>query len=78
MIGDELEAWLPARNRRKTAKGSVSLILVDRSVDLAGTVIEHGESVLGRMLESHEKIGGHTVGALEFKKNAYLSIICDV
>ena len=27
-MGDELESWLPARNRRKTAHGTVSLVLI--------------------------------------------------
>jgi len=60
-IGDELESWVPARNRRKTAAGSVSLVLVDRTVDLAGTVIQQGESVIARILESHQNLEGHTL-----------------
>ena len=42
-MGDQLESWLPARNRRKAAQqqGGVSLILVDRTMDLAGPVLRY-------------------------------------
>jgi len=61
-VGDELESWLPARNRRKTAHGTVSLVLVDRTLDLAGTVLNAGgESVLGNVLQSHNPLEGHTL-----------------
>ncbi|XP_023349833.1 sec1 family domain-containing protein 2 isoform X2 [Eurytemora carolleeae] len=60
-IGDQLESWLPARNRRKTAQGSVSLILVDRTLDLGGTVVSFVDSMLGRILDCHEKLEGHTL-----------------
>jgi len=60
-VGEELESWLPARNRRKTAQGTVSLILVDRTLDLAGTVVSAGgESVLSNMLQAHQPLEGHT------------------
>eukprot|EP00088_Acartia_fossae_P018825 TRINITY_DN2090_c0_g1_i11.p1 TRINITY_DN2090_c0_g1~~TRINITY_DN2090_c0_g1_i11.p1 ORF type:complete len:664 (-),score=86.37 TRINITY_DN2090_c0_g1_i11:243-2234(-) len=59
-VGEELEGWLPARNRRKTAQGTVSLILLDRTLDLAGTVVgAGGESVLSNMLQSHQNLPGH-------------------
>jgi len=59
-VADELEGWMPARNRRKTAQGSVSLVLVDRTLDLAGPAVSSDDSVLGKILESHENLEGHT------------------
>jgi len=63
-VGDELEAWLPARNRRKTATSGVSLLLVDRTMDLAGPVITGAggvDSVLSNILSCHQTVEGHTL-----------------
>ena len=38
-IGDLLESWTPVRNRRKGAENRVSLILVDRTLELASSVM---------------------------------------
>lgn len=70
-VADELEAWMPAKNRRRSAQtsaaggGGVSLILVDRTLDVAGAAMSGcgggRESVLGRMLEAHDKLESHSL-----------------
>ena len=83
-VADELEAWTPAKNRRRAAQtsaaggGGVSLILVDRTLDVAGAAMSGcgggRESVLGRMLEAHDKLEGHTLGACEISYHIFYSI----
>ena len=50
-VGEQLEGWAPARTRRKAAANKVSLILVDRTLDLASCVRYGGDSVLARANE---------------------------
>ena len=59
-LGDQLEAWSPARNRRRTAENRVSLVLVDRSLDLASGVMYGGESLLARATQTLDRLPGHT------------------
>ena len=59
-LGDQLEAWSPARNRRRTAENRVSLVLVDRSLDLASGVMYGGESLLSRATQVLDRLPGHT------------------
>jgi len=61
LLGEQLEAWSPARARRRTAENRVSLVLVDRSLDLASAVQGGTETVLGRALVSLDKLPGHSV-----------------
>ena len=60
-LGDQLESWGPARTRRRTAENRVSLVLVDRSLDLASGVLQAGDSLLARALNSLDLLPGHTV-----------------
>ena len=60
-LGDQLESWGPARARRRTAENRVSLVLVDRSLDLASGVLQAGDSLLARALNSLDLLPGHTV-----------------
>ena len=60
-LGDQLESWGPARARRRTAENRVSLVLVDRSLDLASPVLQAGDSLLARALNSLDLLPGHTV-----------------
>ena len=59
-LGDQLEAWSPARHRRRTAENRVSLVLVDRSLDLASGVLYGGESLLARATQVLDRLPGHT------------------
>jgi len=60
-VGEQLEGWGPARTRRKAAANKVSLILVDRTLDLASCVRYGGDSLLARATEMLERLPGHTV-----------------
>ena len=60
-LGDQLESWSLARNRRRTAENRLSLILVDRTLDLASGVVQGGDSVLARAVTTLEKLPGHSV-----------------
>ena len=55
-IGDLLESWTPVRNRRKEAENWVSLILVDRTLDLASSVMVGGDSLLCRATQLMDNI----------------------
>ena len=61
-VGDQLEAWTPARTRRKQAGGGgVSLVLVDRTLDLASAVMQTGDTLLGRATQLLDRLPGHTI-----------------
>jgi len=60
-VGDQLEGWGPARSRRKTASNKVSIILVDRTLDLASCVRHGGDTLLARAVEMLDRLPGHTV-----------------
>ncbi|XP_075923616.1 sec1 family domain-containing protein 2 isoform X2 [Petromyzon marinus] len=50
LLANELASLPPARARRKGAPGRASLVLVDRTLDLAGAVGHHGDSLAERIL----------------------------
>jgi len=60
-LGDQLESWGPARTRRKGASNKVSLILVDRTLDLASCARYGGDTLLSRAVEMLDRLPGHTV-----------------
>ena len=60
-IAKYLEGWGPARSMRKATANKVSLILVDRTLDLASCVRYGGDSVLARATEMLERLPGHKV-----------------
>jgi len=60
-LGDQLESWGPARSRRKGASNKVSLILVDRTLDLASCARYGGDTLLSRAVEMLDRLPGHTV-----------------
>ena len=49
----------------------MSLILVDRTLDLAGTVVSFVDSMFGRIIECHEKLEGHTLGINKYVQNIF-------
>ncbi len=49
LVGEQLEAWQPARNRRKAAENKISLVLVDRTLDLAGPTSSSPDTMLGQL-----------------------------
>jgi len=60
-LGDQLESWGPARTRRKSATGRVSLVLVDRTLDLASCVRHSDDTLLARAIEALPRLPGHSV-----------------
>ncbi|XP_045623964.2 sec1 family domain-containing protein 2 isoform X2 [Procambarus clarkii] len=59
IIGTELDAFSLARQRRKTAGNKVSLVLVDRTLDLVGASSYGGETLMGRILSLLPRLYGH-------------------
>ena len=57
-VGDQLESWTPARNRRKTAENKLSLILIDRTLDVASGVMYGGDTLLSHVSQTLEKLPG--------------------
>ncbi len=49
LVGEQLEAWQPARARRKMATEKISLILIDRMLDLAGPTTFKAQTILGKL-----------------------------
>jgi len=60
-LGDQLESWGPAKTRRKGAANKVSLVLVDRTLDLASCARYGGDTLLARAVEMMDRLPGHTV-----------------
>ncbi|KAB7505369.1 Sec1 family domain-containing protein 2 [Armadillidium nasatum] len=64
IVAGELETYLPARQRRKTAMSKVSLVLLDRSLDLVSPT-EFGSSVLmSRILTLLQRLPGHKIDSV--------------
>ncbi|KAK3869204.1 hypothetical protein Pcinc_025488 [Petrolisthes cinctipes] len=64
IIGTELDAFTPARLRRKTASNKVSLVLVDRSLDVVGAASHGGGktgTLMGRILDLLPRLPGHQI-----------------
>ena len=60
-LGDQLEGWAPARARRKTAQNKVSLILVDRTLDLSSCcTAPPQDTLLGRATDLLPRLPGHS------------------
>jgi len=58
-VGDQLESWTPAKNRRKSAENKLSLILIDRTLDVASGVMYGGDTLLCHVSQTLEKLPGH-------------------
>ena len=54
-VREQLEGWGPSRTRRKAAANKVSLILVDKTLDLASCVRYRVDSLLARATDVEEK-----------------------
>jgi hypothetical protein len=63
-VREQLEGWGPSRTRRKAAANKVSLILVDKTLDLASCVRYGGDSLLARATEMLRRrlFGNTTLG----------------
>ena len=58
-LGEQLEAWAPARARRKTATNKVSLILVDRTLDFASCCPGAGATLMARLVDLLPRLPHH-------------------
>ncbi|XP_015717802.1 sec1 family domain-containing protein 2 isoform X2 [Coturnix japonica] len=59
VLAAELAAFTPARNRRRAAANRASVVFVDRTLDLAGAVGHHGDSLAEKILAVLPKLPGH-------------------
>lgn len=60
LVANQLEILPDANNRRKTASNRCSLILIDRTLDLASVTTHNTESLLDRILAVLPRLPGHT------------------
>jgi len=60
LIANQLEILPDANNRRKTAANRCSLILIDRTLDLASVTSHNTDSLLDRILAVLPRLPGHT------------------
>ncbi|XP_068243178.1 sec1 family domain-containing protein 2-like isoform X2 [Palaemon carinicauda] len=61
IIGTELDAFNSAKQRRKTASNKVSLVFVDRTLDLADASSHAGETLMERILSLLPRLYGHNL-----------------
>ncbi|XP_033920847.1 sec1 family domain-containing protein 2 [Melopsittacus undulatus] len=59
VVAAELASYAPARNRRRMATNKASIVFVDRTLDLAGAVGHHGDSLAEKILSVLPKLPGH-------------------
>ncbi|ELU00077.1 hypothetical protein CAPTEDRAFT_126088 [Capitella teleta] len=59
MVANELAGLSWARSRRKTCETRASLLIVDRTLDVASAVGHHGETVLDKILSTLGKLPEH-------------------
>ncbi|KAM6313431.1 sec1 family domain-containing protein 2 [Aegotheles albertisi] len=59
VLATELASYAPARNRRRVATNKASIVFVDRTLDLAGAVGHHGDSLAEKILSVLPKLPGH-------------------
>ncbi|XP_042214402.1 sec1 family domain-containing protein 2-like isoform X2 [Homarus americanus] len=73
IIGTELDAFTPARQRRKMAANKVSVVLVDRTLDLVSASSHGGETLMGRILSLLPRLYGHQLDSA-----VNMSPLCEV
>ncbi|RXG73979.1 Sec1 family domain-containing protein 2 [Armadillidium vulgare] len=64
IVAGELETYLPARQRRKTAMSKVSLVLLDRSLDLVSPTEFGGSVLMSRILTLLQRLPGHKIDSV--------------
>lgn len=60
IIAADLANYAPAKNRRKTSTGRASVVFVDRTLDLTGTVGHHGDNLVEKIISVLPQLPGHT------------------
>lgn len=61
IVGTDLDALSIARQRRKTANNKLSLVIVDRTLDLIQPSSQAGDTHMQRILSLLPKLPGHTI-----------------
>ncbi|XP_006630198.2 sec1 family domain-containing protein 2 [Lepisosteus oculatus] len=59
LIAGELANHPQAKNRRKAAPNKASIVFIDRTLDLAGAVGHHGDSLVEKILSALPELPGH-------------------
>lgn len=59
IIGTELDVFSPARQRRKVATNKVSVVVVDRTLDLVDAAGHGGDTLMARLLALLPRLPGH-------------------
>ncbi|XP_011360950.1 sec1 family domain-containing protein 2 isoform X1 [Pteropus alecto] len=60
IIAADLANYAPAKNRRKTSTSRASVVFVDRTLDLTGTVGHHGDNLVEKIISVLPQLPGHT------------------
>lgn len=73
IIGTELDVFSPARQRRKVATNKVSLVVVDRTLDLVSAADHSGDTLMARLLALLPRLPGHCLDSA-----INMAPLCDV
>ncbi|XP_053559948.1 sec1 family domain-containing protein 2 isoform X2 [Bombina bombina] len=60
IIAGELASYPQAKNRRKASQSKASLVFIDRTLDLTGSVGHHGDSLVEKIVSVLPCIPGHS------------------
>ncbi|KAG0727468.1 Sec1 family domain-containing protein 2 [Chionoecetes opilio] len=61
IIGTELDVFPPARQRRKVATNKISLVIVDRTLDLVDACGHGGDTLMARIMALLPRLPGHCI-----------------
>ncbi|MPC26511.1 Sec1 family domain-containing protein 2 [Portunus trituberculatus] len=73
IVGTELDVFPPARQRRKVATNKVSLVVVDRTLDLVSAADHSGDTLMARLLALLPRLPGHCLDSA-----INMAPLCDV
>ncbi|KAI8779547.1 sec1 family domain-containing protein 2 [Biomphalaria glabrata] len=60
LVATELDVYPPARARRKSVQNRASLVLIDRTLDVASAVTYQVDSLLDKMMNTLSQLPGHS------------------
>ncbi|XP_059171977.1 sec1 family domain-containing protein 2-like isoform X2 [Physella acuta] len=75
LVATELDVYPPARARRKTVQNRASLVLIDRSLDLATCVTHQLDTLLDKLLNTLPALPGHQTDRL-VDVHSLTNVIC--
>lgn len=59
LLAIELDAYLPAKSRRKSCQNRASAVFIDRSLDLASATSHNSETLLDKIQQALPRLQGH-------------------